>query len=78
MAVQHPVPLAVGDEFDISGLRYADECGVAASPSRFLLPRAFPSRLPESKSMKMDRMMIHAHVDDSNSHALTVANNERR
>ena len=68
----------ISDEFDIPRLRHAHKRSVPSGPGRFSLPCAFPSGFPKGESMEVYRMMVHAEVDNPNSHPLTVSNNQRR
>src|SRR5579883_2409677 len=76
MAMQHPVAGAVRDEFDVARLCHTDEDRVAAGPCGFRLPVSLAPCLPERKAMNVDRVVIHAHVDQPNANPLTHTNYE--
>src|SRR2546430_10827349 len=76
MAVEHPIAHSICHELDIPCLSHTDECRVPARPDCLRLPRSFASRLPEREAVQMNRMVIHAEVDNSDANALTVANDQ--
>src|ERR1700679_3967819 len=78
MAVEHPVARAVRYELDIPGLRYADERGASPRPDRLRLARSLAPRFPKREPMQMNRMVVHAEIDDTDAHALALLNDQRR
>src|SRR5260370_29364188 len=77
MAVEHPVADPVRHELDIASLCHANQRCVSARPDRLRLPRSLASRFPKSESAQMNRMMVHAEIDDPDTDALPVLDDER-
>src|SRR5260370_21619639 len=78
MAVDHPVAGPVRHELYIASLCNANQRGVSARPDRLRLAPSLASRFPKSESMQMNRMMVHAEIDDPDTDALTVLDDQRR
>jgi len=73
--VQHPVTGIVCDKFDVARLRYTHEYRVPwAHVDSGCRP---PSRASDHKLMavKVEWVVIHSEVDQTNAHALTVPHN---
>src|ERR1700716_1634472 len=77
MAVQHPVPWVAGDKLHIAGLRYTYEHRVSRSPCRLGLAASFCASHQELMTVKVDRGVVHAEVDQAKAHALAVPHNQR-
>ncbi len=78
MAVQHPVPGTSGNKLHIAGLRHTHQHRVARPPCGFGNTSAFGSSYLERVAMKMHGMMIHAHVHEADTHAISLANDQGR
>src|SRR5713226_1472761 len=76
MAVQHPVAGIVCDKFDVARLRHTDEHRVPWAPGRFRLSPSFCSRDYKLVAVEVDRMVVHAEVDQANPYAFTVPHNQ--
>lgn len=77
MTVQHPVARINGYELHIPRLGNSHEHRVSRPPSRFGLAPTFCSRNYELVAMKMDWMMVHTEVDESDADSLPVPHNQR-
>ena len=75
MAMQHPVAFILRNEFDIARLRYADNHRIARIPARFRNAPAFRAGDVKLMAVQMNRVMIHAEIDDANAHALALFHN---
>ena len=71
MAMQHPVARIIGYELDISRLRNTNQHGITWKPSSFRNPAALGSGNVERMSMQMNRMMVHAEIDQPDTNAIT-------
>src|SRR5260370_30851038 len=76
MAVQHPIAGIVGDKFDVARLRYTHEHRVSRAPRRLRLSSSFCARDDKLMAMKMDRMVVHAEVDQANPYTLPVPHDQ--
>src|SRR5882672_6712021 len=77
MTVQHPVAGIVGYEFHVTRLGNSHEHRVSRSPCRFGLASSFRTCNYELVPMKVDRMVVHAEVDEADADALPVPYDER-
>jgi len=75
--VQHPVTGICSDKFDVARLRYTHEHRVSWAPCRLGLASSFRARNDKLMAMKVNRVVIHAEVDQANTHTLTVPHNQR-
>ena len=75
MAVDHPRAGIFRFEFHYLRLRHSDEHCVRWIPGRFRRAAAFRARDYELMSMQVNRMMIHAEIDKTQSYAATETNN---
>ena len=78
MAVEHPVAGIFGVELNYAGLGDADKDGVHRVPRGFGSAPAFGAGLHELVAVKVDRVMIHTHVDDAKADATAEARDHRR
>src|SRR3989475_6465824 len=77
MAMKHPVAGVVGNELHIARLRHSYEYGVSRTPRGLWLSSSFRARDDKLMAVKMDRMVVHAEVDEADADALPVAHDER-
>src|SRR5271170_6744385 len=78
MAMNHPCTGILGIELYDFRLRYSDENGVGWVPGGFGCAAAFRAGDDELVAMQMDRMMIHAEIDEAKSNTAAEAHDERR
>src|SRR5437763_2038216 len=77
MAMQHPVAGVVGNELHIARLRHSYEYGISRTPRGLRLSSSFRAGDDKLMAVKMDRMVVHAEVDETNANTLPVPHNER-
>src|SRR2546427_6452743 len=77
MAMEHPVAGVAGNELHIARLRHSYEYGVSRTPRGLWLSSSFRARDDKLMAVKMDRMVVHAEVDEADADALPVAHDER-
>src|SRR3989442_1064209 len=77
MAMEHPVAGVAGNELHIARLRHSYEYGVSRAPRGLWLSSSFRARDDKLMAVKMDRMVVHAEVDETDADALPVSHDER-
>src|SRR5579864_6559010 len=77
MAMEHPVAGIAGNEFHIAGLCDSNEDRVARPPRGLGLAASFRAGDDKLMAVKMDRMVVHAEVDETDADALPVPHDER-
>ena len=75
--MDHPRAGIFGIELDDFCLGHADEHSVGGIPGGFGGAPAFRASDDELISMEVDRMMIHAEIDEAETDAAALANDER-
>ena len=71
-AVQHPIALSLGDEFDVAGLRDTDQDGVLGIPKLLRNSSPFGTGNRELVSVQMNGMVVHAQVDHADLDPFTL------
>src|SRR3989454_7557269 len=77
MAMQHPVAGIAGHELHVAGLCDSDEDSISRTPRGLGLSSSFRAGDDKLMAVKMDRMVVHAEVDETDADALPVAHDER-
>src|ERR1700675_567159 len=77
MAMQHPVARIVGNEFHIARLRYSYEHCISRTPRGLRLPSSFTTCNYKLVSMKVDRVVVHPEIDETDADALPVPHDQR-
>src|SRR5258708_36992148 len=77
MAVQHPVARITGYELHVTRLGYSHEHGVSRSPCRFGLATSLRSRGHDLVAVEMDRMVVHAEVDQADADSFPLPHGMR-
>ena len=79
MAVHDPVTWVIGDEFDVSRLRHADQHVIAGNPPWFRDAATLGSSDPPCVSMEVDRMMVgRAEIHQAKPHPFSQLDHQRR
>jgi len=76
--MEHPISQIGRHKLDVARLRYTHEHGVSRSPSGLWLSSSFRAGDDESVPVKMNRMVIHSEIDQTNPDSIPVADDERR
>src|SRR5260370_24164268 len=76
MTGEHLVGGIVCDNLDITRLRETYEHGVSRAPGRLRLPPSFRSGDYKLAAVEVDRVVVHAEIDQANQHALTLPDDQ--
>src|SRR5260370_2760650 len=78
MTVQHPLSWIFRYELEVARLPNSNPYGVCRYPRRLWLPSTFRAGHNERVAVQVNRMMVHAEVDESYAHATAQPHYERR
>ncbi len=78
MTVQHPFTGIIRDELEVAGLRNANQHGISRTPRAFGLPSGFRSSHNEGVTVQVNRMVVHAKVDEAHPDATAQPHDQWR